>query len=308
MPEYHLDKAVDKNRKCPYCDHQADLKIQAKDINRNISTETFVLYECQDCGLMFVGNPPDNLALYYSSDYHFRPQVETDLLPFLAQQKYKIEIIQKFKTQGKFLEIGPSSGFLCKLAKDASFDVHAIEIDTECVNFLNKALKIKAIESGDPASVLLNYKETFDVICLWHAIEHLEKPWDVLSAAVERLNPGGILLVAAPNQLSWQARLLGARWPHYDLPRHLFEISPVWLRKFAVQLGISEVFFTTNDQGSKSYTYFSWRQSFEHLTNIVALKPFLRRIGTLFGRTIRIWEMREGNGAGYIMVLKRSNP
>ena len=61
-------------------------------------------------------------------------------------------------------------------------------------------------------------------IVFWHTLEHLPAPGAAFDRACALLRPGGILLVAAPNDASLQARAFGDRWFHLDLPRHLVHL------------------------------------------------------------------------------------
>jgi SAM-dependent methyltransferase len=65
----------------------------------------------------------------------------------------------------------------------------------------------------------------FDCVTLWHVLEHLDDPVEVLSRLRARLNPGGVVLAAVPNFGSWQARFTGASWLHLDIPRHLYHFT-----------------------------------------------------------------------------------
>jgi 2-polyprenyl-3-methyl-5-hydroxy-6-metoxy-1,4-benzoquinol methylase len=252
---------------------------------------------------MFVIDPPERLGDYYTSDYHSRPLSADDLEPLLPGSQFKLDLIRQFKSGGSLLEIGPSSGAMCVLAKRAGFDVSAMELDPDCVAFMRDIFKIRAIQTATPARVIADEGRMYDVICLWHSIEHMEAPWDVLATAARHLRPGGVLIVAAPNPDCWQAKILGARWAHYDLPRHLFEIPAGWLRAFSNRHQLQEIFFTTNDPASRHYTSFSWRRFLELLTRDAQFKRILWRVGGVFARLLAPWERREGNGAAYVMVL-----
>lgn len=67
-------------------------------------------------------------------------------------------------------------------------------------------------------------------VVFWHSLEHLRDPMAALDRATELLAPGGVLVIAVPNLESWQARLLGTRWFHLDLPRHLVHLPATALR------------------------------------------------------------------------------
>ena len=79
----------------------------------------------------------------------------------------------------------------------------------------------------------------------------MPRPWIVLEEAARRLNPGGVLLVAAPNPDAWQARLLKSYWPHHDMPRHLFALPIPWLVAFGQK----------NTAYPSDYNYLRRRQS-----------------------------------------------
>ena len=72
---------------------------------------------------------------------------------------------------------------------------------------------------------------TFDLITLWHSLEHTRSPRDVLRALTDRLAREGTLIVAVPNFDSLQARLCKSFWFHLDVPRHLFHFTPFALRR-----------------------------------------------------------------------------
>jgi SAM-dependent methyltransferase len=254
---------------------------------------------------MFVTDPPDALAPYYSVGYHDRPDSVEALDRGLANQRYKIDLVTRFQPRGRLLEIGPSTGYFCRLAKLAGFEVSAIELDAECAAFLSDKLGVRAIASGDPAAVLAREDRCYDAICLWHSLEHMPAPWAVLEQAIARLAPGGVLVVAAPNPLSWQARVMGARWPHYDLPRHLTQIPIPWLLRFAGDRGLTTELVTTRDAGSRAVGRVSWAMLRLPFAPHPRLESLPWRVGLLLGRLLAPWEGREGRGGAYTAVFRR---
>ena len=148
---------------------------------------------------------------YYEGGYEKVPNGLDELREIAAKEKYRMEPILKYKTGGKLLEIGPWRGVFSYNAKDAGFDVAALEIDQSCVEFLNRVVGVRATHSSNPAETLAKMHEQFDVIVLWHSLEHLPTPWLVVRNAAKRLAPGGILLIAIPNieshEFSWLGNL-----------------------------------------------------------------------------------------------------
>lgn len=290
---------------CPYCSGETRDLLSAPDINRRVSDTVFHLRHCQQCGLNFLADPPADLSPYYTSDYHHVPKDRAELEKYLPMQRFRIDLLRQFCSAGNLLEIGPSIGQFCASAQDTGFTVHAIEMDAACVSFLREKLGITAYHSDDPTAVLHKLSVRFDAICFWHSLEHLPKFWEVLCAARACLAPGGVILIAAPNPEAFQARVMGASWPHHDLPRHLFGISIPWLRRWGAENDVELALATTRDAGSIFGNRFSWAMKFQGLAPRNALAQRLSwRLGTLFGRLWKPLEDREGLGACYTAILR----
>lgn len=290
---------------CPYCRSKSTRQFIGIDYNRRISTDKFQVNRCTHCDIRFVVNPPEDIGRYYTSEYYTIPQTAADIEPYLPQEQFKIDIVKRHKAHGSLMEIGPASGVFCQLARRAGFSVSAIEMDAACSRFLNDQLSVRAVNSSNPANVLAGEGLAYDVICLWHSIEHMAQPWLVLEQAAKHLNPGGILVVAAPNPYAWQARLLGRRWPHHDLPRHLFALPISWVTAFGEKMGLAPELITTRDAGSLYWNRFTWAMVFRDMVRSPKWKRRFWRYGMKFGRLIRPWEGKEGRGATYTIVLRR---
>jgi len=210
--------------------------------------------------------------------------------------------VTQFRNGGRLLEIGPSTGAFCLLAKRAGFEVRAIEIDETCVAFLRNEMGLSVDHSGDPDLVLNRSEESYDVICLWHALEHTPRPWAVLEAAAKRLRPGGQIFIACPNPDAWQAAIMGPRWPHWDLPRHLFAIPIPWIRQHAARLGLVVQLATTRDIGSLYLNRVGWSMAIERLALPARLRRVLHRIVPILAYP---WDSVEGRGSCYCVVLRR---
>src|SRR5205085_9122902 len=102
----------------------------------------------------------------------------------------KIELVMQFVRKGRLLEIGPSWGAFCLLAKRAGFSVEAIEMDPDCCEFLNSSIGVRAIGRSDEASALAEAARP-DVIAAWHVLEHMQDPWKMIDAAAAQLATGG---------------------------------------------------------------------------------------------------------------------
>jgi len=287
---------------CPQCKKESQLIFHAKDYNRRISKEYFDYYRCQSCELIFLWPIPVNLDIYYPKQYYSIPVSLEQLEARAEGERYKIKIVQSFVSMGRLLEIGPAYGSFTYLAKQAGFEVEAIEMDSECCQFLEDVVGVKAINSDDPSEALKTL-EKYDVITLWHVIEHLSDPWSSLERISEKLLPGGILVIAAPNPDAFQFKVLGRFWPHVDAPRHLELIPLPLLMKKMQALGLNALWTTTSDQGTLGWNTFGWEVFFGNISNLRFVNRRLRKIGRLISKVLSPIERMNGRGSAYTAVF-----
>jgi SAM-dependent methyltransferase len=290
---------------CRNCGGASGLFLSSPDINRRVSTTNYNLYRCDSCGLLFVGNPPNDLSRYYPPTYHPAMRAVGQLVDPHGLHQYRLDLVRKYKRSGTLLEIGPSAGIFCNLAKDSGFDVSAIEMDFDCVQFLTKQIGVRATHSSDPAKVIADEARQYDVICLWHSIEHIFEPWALLDQCARHLAPDGILVVATPNPDAWQARVMGQLWPHYDLPRHLVLLPIGWIQTFASRHTLSVELLTTRDKTSVYLSIGSWRDYFARPPDRSLADRLLRYLGLAIGLVLAPWEARQGRGAAYTAIFRR---
>lgn len=295
---------------CPFCQNDCELRYKASDYNRRINDVVFHMYGCPACGLLFISDPPANMGQYYEMGK--LPTTLTDEVSRnkrLAGERYKLEIIKNFITTGTLLDIGPNMGEFAFLAQVDGFDVSVIECDPDSVAFLNEHLTINVIESCDPANVLQQNQENFDIICLWQAIEHLPEPWAVLEAAKKRLNTGGIIIISTPNPKAWQLTVLGSRWPHLDMPRHRFLLPSDWILRRAQEMKLRPLLLTSRDVGSRRWERLTWSMFLLNLfepNNPLSWKIFWN-LGILIGRLTQPFMRSERRGATYTLILQNGS-
>jgi 2-polyprenyl-3-methyl-5-hydroxy-6-metoxy-1,4-benzoquinol methylase len=292
--------------RCPYCGGDAPERLKAPDINRRISHNLFHYHECGSCRLLFLRDVPANLGDYYPDEYYYLPKDIEELARCAAPEMYKVDLVQRFMPGGRLIEIGPGSCGFAYLAKQAGFDVTAIEMHDRSCAFLRDVVGVSVVESADEL-VSLRSVDPADVIVLWQVIEHLAAPWDLISVASSRLKPGGILVVAAPNPDSLQRRLLGSRWVHLDAPRHVRLPSAKFVEQIANAEGLETVLVTTRDHGSIGWDRFGWQFLFGNLFRNRYLRRGAQLAGTIFSWLMAPLEAREGVGTAYTIILRKAS-
>jgi 2-polyprenyl-3-methyl-5-hydroxy-6-metoxy-1,4-benzoquinol methylase len=289
---------------CPNCKTSAPLCFQAQDVNRKISAKSFDYYKCSSCKLIFLSPIPADLGDYYPQNYyHIYPTVE-ELARGAEFERYKIDIVNQFVKGGKLLEIGPASGGFACLAKQAGFDVEVIEMNAKCCEFLEAKLGVRAINSHNEQEALSKLEQK-NVIALWQVIEHLRDPFGLLSEACNKIQPGGILVIAAPNPDALQFRILGRHWAHVDAPRHVLLIPKNLLVEKAKTMGMKLVLATTNDVGSIGWNKFGWQFSLSNYFSNQKHKDFAFKVGGVITRLLAPFETVEGRGSAYTLVFMK---
>jgi 2-polyprenyl-3-methyl-5-hydroxy-6-metoxy-1,4-benzoquinol methylase len=280
------------------------LILRTKDYNRRSSREVFDYFRCPGCKTIFLFPLPANLPDYYPPEYHSMPSSIEQLKARAEGECYKIDIVRRFVSGGRLLEIGPSHGSFAFLAKQAGFEVEAIEMDLRCCRFLEDVVGVRAIHHSDPAMALATAMP-YDVVALWHVIEHLPDPRAVLGAISRKMLPGGILVIAAPNPSSFQFRVLGRYWTHIDAPRHTALIPAPVLSGFLGKSGLRTLMTTTTDAGSLGWNDFGWRESLSNLVPSRPAKTVLNIIGHAMAVALHRTERHEGLGSAYTIVFQK---
>jgi SAM-dependent methyltransferase len=296
---------------CSNCGEEALPAFRVKDSNRRLTQESFQYYRCTACGLVFLWPIPANLDDYYPADYYSIPSSLAELAAGSMVERYKVEIVQRFVPRGRLLDIGPATGGFAFWAKEAGYDVDTIELDERCCQFLTDVIGVRATHSAD-VSGSLRAADPYNVITLWHVIEHLPDPWDVLEVAASRLLPSGILIIAAPNPQAAQFRVLRRHWTHVDAPRHLSLIPISLLTNRMKELGLDVRMVTASDEGGLIWNRFGWQQS---LGNLVPLgsgrritrlpRRLMRALGDVVARCFSSLEQSGLRGSTYTLVLQK---
>src|SRR5208337_4886157 len=77
----------------------------------------------------------------------------------------------------------------------------------------------------------------FDLVTLWHVLEHMPEPLAALQQVYRLLKPGGRIVIEVPNLASVEAHWLGRHWYHLDVPFHFWHFTPRSLRTMALKAG-----------------------------------------------------------------------
>jgi len=200
--------------------------------DQSVSGEIFQIVESEYNGILKTDPQPTehDLPKYYlSEDYISHTDSRRNLLEQIyhlvrvSALKRKLKLINSFNTKDKkLLDIGCGTGDFLKTAKENNWNVVGIEPDENARKIANE----KTDNSVSDISKLNDFDENnFDVITLWHVLEHLPKLEEHIKLFNNLLKPDGILVIAVPNYKSYDAQYYKQFWAAYDVPRHLWHFS-----------------------------------------------------------------------------------
>lgn len=264
----------------------------------------FTYYRCTACLLVFLFPIPSELDRYYPSEYYPVPSSLEQLEAEAALEYYKIELVKRFVKSGRVLDIGAGYGPFVYLAHKAGYEVDAIEVNSECCEFITKVVGTRAIAHAHPKEALVDLAP-YDVITLWHSLEHIPNWGEVLDAVAGKLRPGGICVIAMPNPDAFQFGIFKHHWAHLDAPRHVQLIPVALLNKEMQSLGFRQMSFTTTDPASIGYNGFGWGMSLKTYFILRPVRFGMYLIGRVLATLLKPIEMTGLRGSCYTVVFRK---
>lgn len=253
-----------------------DPKLIVKDYS--VSGETFELIKNSEFGFLETSPLPasDKLSNYYKSEDYIS---HTDSKRNLFEKAYhlvrsislkkKLNLINSFSSENKkLLDVGCGTGDFLQTAQNNNWQVYGIEPNEKARTIANKKTNNSVFEIDQLSKFERN---SFDVITLWHVLEHLPNLENQMVVFKELLKPHGTLIIAVPNYKSFDAKHYAEFWAAFDVPRHLWhfnktsvsklvskfqmeviKIKPMWFDAFYVSM-LSEKYKTGKMNAIKGF-------------------------------------------------------
>ncbi len=264
----------EKLDKCPVCNES---KIVNYFICKDyvVSGESFALSLCDNCKLIFTNPRPikDLIENYYKSeDYipHSKKLSNLNLVYRIIRQmnnRHKLKIINRFSGKGILLDVGCGTGNFLGYCQNKGWDIAGVEPVSPVNQTASEKLGIQIFSDV----MQINDSNNFDVITFWHVLEHIFNIGDVIEKAKRLITKSGKILIALPNNQSYDAQHYREFWAAYDVPRHLYhfniesfswfiknhglkiqEIIPMYFDAYYISI-LSEKYKTGRDRWIKSF-------------------------------------------------------
>jgi 2-polyprenyl-3-methyl-5-hydroxy-6-metoxy-1,4-benzoquinol methylase len=221
--------------------------------NRFVHTPThtaaYHLTCCQQCGTAFTDPRPSptELEAHYDQQYYGQGNVK-----FISTMERLVQWLTRLRAKrigrllapgSRVLEVGCGRGLLLQALSELGHECHGTERSELAALRARKAAGLQIYTSPlEENGLKENY---FDLVILWHVLEHLDTPATTLSHLHRLLKAGGLLLVEVPNFSGFQARLFGKHWFHLDTERHLFHFTRQGLQELLGAKGFQVLKTTT---------------------------------------------------------------
>lgn len=200
--------------------------------DHSVSREEFQLIENSEFGFLETSPQPstEKLPEYYESeDYISHTDSKRNLFEKVYHAvrsislKKKLGLINSYSSEEKkLLDIGCGTGDFLQTALENNWVVSGIEPNEQAREISNKKTNNSVFEIDQ----LLKFEaSSFDVITLWHVLEHLPNLEDHIAIFKTLLKPKGTLIIAVPNYKSYDAKYYKEFWAAYDVPRHLWHFN-----------------------------------------------------------------------------------
>ncbi len=211
--------------------------------NRFDVEEVFPLVRCSRCGFVYLSPRPsqDAIGSYYEDERYHPHQARAEGLVDRVYRilrdwnlRYKRWLIEPYHKRGTLLDFGCGTGeFLVEMAANGwrATGVEPADQAREVAEGLGLGVHADLQACTGP----------FDVITLWHVLEHVHEALGQFRRLRELLAPGGIIVMALPNIGSVDAGAYGPHWVALDVPRHLYHFRPRDFRRFAARSGLKAV-------------------------------------------------------------------
>lgn len=212
-------------RTCPVCEYpRCHPKWRLPDRFFGATADTFELFECPSCGLLFHDPGEESVrGEWYPESYWFAEgggwleRWESRYRRWVMERDHLQLLRSLFPNPAglRLLDVGAGTGLFVSLAREAGFAAEGVDPSAPAGADAGGWVRRSSVEE------LLEAGYRCDIVTLFHVLEHVPDPFRFLRRVRALLERPGHLIVQVPNRASWQARWFGPRWYGLDCPRHI---------------------------------------------------------------------------------------
>ena len=197
-----------------------------------VSHKEFTIAECDSCKFKFTNPRPFEREIggyYKSEDYISHSNTSKGFINSIYQSvrkytiKKKVQLINSLNKKGRLLDIGCGTGEFLNMCQNNGWKTKGIEPSPEARRF---GIDNYKLEIDDESGIEKLEDHSFEIITLWHVLEHVPQLNKRVGELKRLLKLDGTLIIAVPNCNSLDAKIYKEHWAAYDVPRHLYHFTP----------------------------------------------------------------------------------
>ena len=202
-----------------------NLYLKTKDYS--VSQEEFMLMYDEDKDMLVTQPKPSNIETYYDSpDYISHTDATQTFFDRVYQKVKRFNLKRKMRlietgtgNKKSLLDVGSGTGDFLVMAKASGWQAYGVEPNSKA----QQRTKEKGVVAYQSLEHVPN--QNFQVITLWHVLEHFSDLESSIRKLTSLLEENGTLIIAVPNFKSCDAHYYNIHWAGFDVPRHLWHFS-----------------------------------------------------------------------------------
>lgn len=209
-----------------------------------IAPESRSVHRCESCGVRWTFLPDEvNAEALYEDEVYAVVDNRRSIFERIIFSEAKTVLRQALKLHPKInslLDFGSGKGQFLAVAKEVGFEGLGIETAKDRAGFAREKYQVRVL--GEYYSGGKIGQGNFDFITLNHVLEHLPDPIELMQELLsQNLASKGLVYIEVPRADSWQAKIAGADWMHWDIPKHLTHWTEAGLELEFSKIGFQRV-------------------------------------------------------------------
>ena len=219
--------SLEKVAQCPICTGESFQPfLTCKDYTT--TGELFPVEQCITCGMVLTNPRPtqETAGTYYqSTTYISHTSAASGIIDYIylifrrLTLRWKLSLINPYLQESLLLDVGCGTGHFLKHCKQAGVAIYGVEPSPEA-RIIATRHNLTVVEKLEKLPDI-----KFNVITLWHVLEHIYDLKGTIQELKSRLAENGIIFIAVPNWQSFDSAHYQALWAGYDVPRHVWHFS-----------------------------------------------------------------------------------
>lgn len=221
-----------------YCSHDKISKVCEAIDKRTKKHKAYKFFKCKFCGLIFIDPEPSKAILrkiysYKEKQVHPNPIISTfynkiEIFKWIVRGMTKINVhlrvkaVESASTDGRILDVGCGPGDFLYSLRRRGFELYGNELSEKAAKVARVKLKKTGARICNAELTKCGYESNFfDVVTLWHVLEHIPNADETVQEIARILKPGGALIIELPHGNSLTMTLFKQYWTLLLIPEHL---------------------------------------------------------------------------------------